>query len=372
MHKYILPEPERPGVSDLFGLVTRKVKDRAVVPPKNPDQSPNNRSDWSDLHLPLTVSRALEVFDGKMLFDRWLNRPDTHWSDVRHVLRVLSGNQSYSFRYMELSGFGPGVSTAGLLSGKIAAMEEICLMREIYASLKSSPTISNTRALHDLIRRLGRFVNFHVHEPELFKNIISIMPGCNSLFEFEARLLARFLPVNDVVRTQQIFKSRMQKTLWLETADRLLRKSWDIEFEMHYILGIASRLNGFDFRHPFWNRHALNQLRQIVEYSRCMAKTDFDYARSLLQQVVPAFLSRQSFHPKIFYAKCAHWFIYRSAHDERDLMEVVTELSAWESIYGIRISFRPRSLYVVYRALPYYNLKWACRELEDVIVVDKR
>jgi len=372
MHKYILPEPERPGVHDLAGLVTRKVMDRAVAIPKKPDQSTHAFADRADLRLPLTVSRALEAFDGRMLFDRWLNHPDTQWSLVRHVSRVLSGNQAHSFQYMELSGFGPSLSTAGLLSGKIAAMEAACLTREIYASINLTHTINNPKdQVHDLLRRLGRFINLPVGEPELFKIIITTLPDCNSLHEFEARLLARFMPVNNVVRAQKIFKSRMQKTLWLETAARLWRTGWDIEFEMYYILGIASRLNGFDFRHPFWNRTTLNPLRQLLLLCRIMAKTDFVFARSVLLQVVPAFLSKQSFHSEQFFAKYVRWFIYRSAHDDRDLMEVVTELSNWEINCGLRISFRPRSLYMVYRALPYYDLEWACRELEDVIVVEK-
>ncbi|MEO5905688.1 MAG: hypothetical protein ABIQ11_03115 [Saprospiraceae bacterium] len=149
----------------------------------------------------------------------------------------------------------------------------------------------------------------------------------------------------------------MQKTLWLETAARLWRTGWNLEFEMYYILGIASRLNGFDFRHPFWNRTTLNPLRQFLQLCRNMAKTDFTFARSLLLEVVPAFLSKQTFHSEQYFAKYVRWFIYRSAHDDRELMEEITELINWETIYGLRISFRPRSLYIVYRALQYYGIE---------------
>ncbi len=231
---YKVPETEITRVNDLIGLISRKVIERSAKPisryPPAPTKAPPTPIAPKETSL---VARALSVYNGWIPFDVWLNQSDTKWNQCSHVARVLSGRPQKTMAYLKACGLTADMQTAGYMRGKIAAMEGICLLRQIYTDVNLGvyhQSIDIRKDVSHFLRFL--FVGVDVHS--VSNDMFTIAQSAASLDEFEMRWFSTIMPVNNLIHLRRIFKKRVKRTVLHECLSMLHQRQWETNFGMYY------------------------------------------------------------------------------------------------------------------------------------------
>ena len=368
-HMYKVPETEITRVNDLIGLISRKVIDRSIHPvPKYPVVSPKAAPDPMFSQAKSILARALSVYNGWIPFDAWLNHVDTTWNQCRLVARVLSGREKKALAFLRICELTSDVKTAGYLRGKIAAMEGICLLRQIYTRIHEGKYMIPMACKTD-VDRFIRFVCVPADTVAIAKDMHAIALTTASLDEFEMRWFSTIVPVNNVIHARRIFKTRVKKAVLHECYSWLHQRQWETDFGMYYFLGVLSRLDTLDLQDPYWNEDTLHTLRNLFFLISQVESIDNDFTRQILFALIPVFRTKQLVQLESIYTRFVAWQLYKGALHGKSLVSVAESLSIWEKQLTISIRSNPRVLAVLYRELKYYDLAYAEREVGKVVVI---
>jgi len=362
-------ETETIKVNDIRGLISRKVIQESKISATR-DQAPATKSP----PVPLKpghasrVARALSVYNGWIPLDAWLNRSDTTWNHCNMIIRVLTDHQSQVMTYLTECDIPADMKHAGYMRGQIAAMEAICLLRQIYINVQQDIYLHPYDLTIDVTRFL-RFVQITTDAPTVANDMFTIIQSVKSLDEFEMRWFSTFLPVNNLIHVRRIFKARVKRTVLHECLSVLHQRQWESNFGMYYFLGALSRLNGFDLHHPFWNEQTLRPVRHLFFLFSQVSDVDYEFARKVFTVLIAALHSRETSQIEGIYVQFIAWYFYKSSLKRKDITTVVETLSIWEKQLSISIKSNPRILTDLYHEMVDEDLDFAVKEIRNVIVI---
>ena len=364
--------------SPVIGLIAREVKQ---VPPAPitytppityvssvPSKAPRTPIPLNETAL---VVRALSAYSGKISMDEWLNHSDTFWSECSHVAHILSRRKDHAFAYLTACGMTADVETAGYFRGKIAAMEGICLLRQIFARIKEGMYTLPNDCMQD-VTRFVRFLGVPLDMVKVAKDMHEIALTSASLDEFEMRWFATIAPVYNLIHARRIFKKRVQKAVLNECLSLLHQGHSDSNFCMYYFLGLMSRFNLFNPDDPNWNEHKLRAVRNLFFLISKVAGIDFDVTRQMFLDLVPMLKRHQEIHLELIYNRAIAWLLYKNALHGKTLSSVAETLAVWEKHLGISILSHPQVLSGLYKELQYYDLAYAEREVSKIVFIVDR
>ena len=364
------PNPEITRVHDLMGLISRKVIQKTIKPVGKDQPAPKMAPP-----VPLTnpyasiEAMALSVYNGWIPFDDWLNRPDTLWHQCRLVARVLSDQPQRAMSYLTACHLPADMQTAGYMRGKIAAMEAICLIRQIYLRSRQGTYAQPDDCKKD-VTRFVRFVFQSANTTKVSEDMHTIARSSESLDEFELRWFATILPVNNLLHARRIFKTRVQKLVLNEYLSTFHQHHLEGTFGLYYFLGVMSRLFYFNLHDPYWTEATLRPLRNLFYLFSQAAGVDFDFIRQVFPAMIQLLQTRHSIKPEAIYIRFVAWLLYKNALKDNSLSAVANTLCIWEKELGVSIRSYPLALSMLYRDLAAYDLAYAEREVIKVIVIN--
>ncbi len=364
--------------SPVIGLVAREVKQVPPAPMTNTppitDVQPA-RIKAPRTPIPLNenalVKRALSAYNGRIPMDDWLNHSDTCWSECSHVANILSRRKDHAFAYLTACGMMADMKTAGYLRGKIAAMEGICLLRQIYARIKEGIYALPKDSMKD-VTRFVRFLGVPVDMAKVAKDMHEIALTSASLDEFEMRWFATIAPVYNLIHARRIFKKRVQKAVLNECLSLLHQGHSDVIFGMYYFLGLMSRFNLFNPDDPTWNEDKFRTVRNLFFLISKVAGIDFEVTRQMFLDLVPMLKRHLEIHMELIYCRCIAWLLYKNALQGKSLSSVAETLAVWEKELDISILSHPHALTTLYRELAYHDLAYAEREVSKIVFIVDR
>jgi hypothetical protein len=366
MHTPFSPEFEKIRVSDLRGLISRKVigvssfkpsPDKLVVKSPPTPVTSNGAS---------VIQQALGAYNGWMDFDHWLNLSNTTWSEGNKVLRVLMGDPGKADQYLQEIGFDSGRSIAGRMAGKLFSMKAICLFRELHEQLSLDHEAPYAEIYHKA-GQLNYFLTLTQYNQHLTKKIMELVPVCPTLSEFELELFAAYCPVRNLLHARRIFKKRVKRTIENDFYNLLQLEKLDTKFTTHFLFGIFNRLYAFngttehsgDFLHLF----------KIIQLYKLIAHTDKLFIRQTLGLLLSEFDRTRSIRSEPIIMWYVFRYIYQLALQDKSLAELIYSLKDLSTQLEIEICVHPHSLAMTYQAIPYFDLAWANTELEEVVIV---
>lgn len=364
-----VPDPEITRVNDLIGLISRKVIQRpATTSPKNPATPP--KAPPVPVTQPYASAEvlALSVYNGWIPFDAWLNHSDTTWNKCSHVLRVLSANEHLALKYLAACDLPTDMKTAGYMRGKIAAMEGICLLRQIYLQIRQG-IYTQPAAVETDVRRFIRFVSSKSNVSAVAHDMFTIAQSAKSLDEFELKWFSTIIPVYNLFHVRRIFKARVQKVVLNECLALLHQRHWELHYGLYHFLGVMSRLYYFDLYDPYWNEQTLRPLRNLFFLFSQATMVDFDFTRQMFPTLISFLQIRHSVKPEGMYRCFVAWHLYKNALRGTRLNKVVETLSVWEKELSISIRSNPKILASLYREMVYHDLAYAEREVHKVVII---
>ena len=367
MHTPKSPDAERLHVRDLQGLINRKVFASTGAPP--PVSKPVTKSPPVPVLIPgaSLLQQAIGIYNGWIEFDHWLNLSTTTWSVARKVLWILKGERAVALTYLREIRLQDDTATAGLMAGKLMAMQAICIFRELHQQLTIHAEIPYAE-VSSLAGRLNHFVYLTPNSNDLFKQILSLDSPFSTLDDFELKLFSIYWPVNNLLHARRIFKSRVKKVVLDDFYNILLRDDYDVAFATHFLIGVFNRLCFFN---PD-NRRAdlsIDHLEKIIRLYKLIIPHDPLFVRHTINLVISDFIGNRFFRPEPVLAWYFFRTIYLAAMQDKSLHDMMQSLVDLARSLEVKIYVHPHSLAMVYRAIPFFDLDWANRELEEVVIV---
>ena len=360
------PIIEKLQVSDLLGLISRK-----VIDDRHPGISKQRPAGKLPPHPDIRanashIENALSVYNGWIDFDLWLNLPDTTWSKVSKVCTVLKSNPRKANQYLDMIGLPASDTTAGLMCGKMTSMKAICVLREIFEKLRNH-NYKHPGHIYNEAAMLNHFIYLTPFSPGLAGVLFRLGPVCNSLDELEIKVFSHYLPVDSLVLTRRIFKSRIRHRMITEYGELLYKESRSTEFCISFLLGMLCRLSFLKIDEAIKNEQKLNLLCRLVEIYKVLTHTDYTAVINTMGGMFKRYLAPRPLDIQEELTEITYRIIYHRANKDIALMDTISFLQQWEIRAGICIHFHPRSLYLVYRAVPYFDYIWARKELREAI-----
>jgi hypothetical protein len=367
MHTPISPDIERLYVSDLYGLITRRVVALPDTPSPVAKPIPKSPPVPAISSGASALQQAFGIYNGWIDFDHWLNLSTTTWSQAKKVLRILMGDRAIALTYLRDISLHDDKATAGQLAGKIMAMQAICIFRELHQHITDHTGTTNSNVTK-LAAQLNHALFLTRNTNDLVKQIFVLGPQCPTLDDFELKLLSNYWPVNNLVHARRILKSRVKKVVMDDFYNLLLRKDLDIAFTIHYLTGVYNRLYFFNADSRGADQ-SIQHLQKIIQLYKQIIHTDPLFVRQTFILMFSGFINNRSFRSEPLFAWYFFRTIYHAAIQGKSLREMMQSMMELSRSMEVNIYFRPHSLAMIYRALPFYDLRWANQELEDLVIV---
>jgi hypothetical protein len=367
MHTPISPDIERMYVSDLYGLISRRVLGLPGTPPLVSKPVPKSPPVPVISSGASALQQAIGVYNGWIEFDHWLNLSTTTWSQAKKVLRILVGERTVALTYLRYIRLHDDTATAGQLAGKIMAMQAICIFRELHQQFAEHQE-SNHSHIAKLAAQLNHVLFLTRSLNDLIKQILMWGPACHTLEEFELKLFSFYWPVNNLVHARRILKIRVKKVILDDFYNLLQRDDLDAAFTTHFLIGVFHRL----YFYKLSSRHShqsTEHLQKIIQLYKQVIHHDSFFVRQTINLAISDFIGNRFFRPEPELAWYFFRTIYHAAIQDKSLKEMMQCIVDLSRNLEVDIFVHPHSLAMVYQAIPFYDLAWANQELEEVVIV---
>jgi hypothetical protein len=372
MRQKFTPDITHVAVSDIRAYIKRQLTQRNEIlasPPQGEQQALFEKTIPVKPRPTSLVNNALEVYDGSIDFDHWLNLAATTKSETNKVEKVLSGKSEKAFEYLQCIGLPAKEAICGHMVGKIRSMSAICTLRQLYDYRKKN-VYKNWSEFYQEACRLNHFTQFTPLNPDFAEKLAKIIDASEDFFEVPTAIVSAYLPINNVVHAKRIFKNRVKKIVVNEFYDVLRHPREDTDYAIYYCLGFLSKLYFLDLTNPYWTEMTCYRpLNLMIRLYEKVIHSDYDFVSETFPIQISAFLSKHHFRIEPLYALYAFRLIYTSAVHHKSIQEAVEILSAFQLDTSIEFFVDSSKFCQVYKDLPYHDLSWANRQLETIVVV---